>query len=255
MRVLVCVKRVPAPGAKINLTEDGQGIDTKHLGFTMSPHEECAMEEAIQIAEREGGTATILTLGPAEAEEQLRYGVSIGCSDAVLIPTGGEDVDPMATARSITDAIRTLEERDGAFDLILFGNESADSGGYQVGVRCAYALDRPMIGGVKNLETRDGIAIARRETGVGFEEYHLEMPAVLGVKEGINLPRYPTMKGRLAARKAEVDQIEPTGAAGGQTMIRLRPTVEAVTETEILGEGPDAAARIVDILEEIGALS
>jgi len=255
MRILVCVKRVPAPGAKINLTEDSQAIDTKHLGFTMSPHEECAMEEAIQITEREGGTATILTMGPAEAEEQLRYGVSIGCSNAVLIPTDGKDVDPMATARSITDAIRTLEERDGTFDLILFGNESADSGGYQVGVRCAYALDRPMIGGVKNLETTDGITIARRDTGVGLEEYHLEMPAVLGIKEGINLPRYPTMKGRLAARKAEVEQIEPSGAVGGQAMVRLRPTVEQVTETEILGEGPEAATRIVDILEEIGAMT
>jgi len=255
MRVLVCVKRVPAPGAKINLTDDGQAVDTKHLGFTMSPHEECAMEEAIQIVEREGGTATILTLGPAEAEEQLRYGVSLGCTDAVLLPTGGEDIDPMSTARSITAAIQTLEDRDGAFDLILFGNDSADSGGYQVGVRCAYTLDRPMIGGIKNLETTDGVAIARRETGVGFEEYRLTMPAILGVKEGINLPRYPTMKGRLAARKAEVEEIVPSGAAGGQAMVRLRPTVEHVTETEILGEGPEAAARIVDILEEIGALT
>jgi electron transfer flavoprotein alpha/beta subunit len=71
MRVLVCVKRVPAPGAKILIGADGQSLDTAHLGFTVSPHEECAVEEAVQIVEKHGGSATVLTLGPAEAEEQL----------------------------------------------------------------------------------------------------------------------------------------------------------------------------------------
>ena len=73
MRILVCVKRVPAPGARINVTADGQDVDSAHLGFTTSPHEECAVEEAVRLTEVHGGAVTVLTLGPVEAEEQLRY--------------------------------------------------------------------------------------------------------------------------------------------------------------------------------------
>jgi len=120
MRILVCVKRVPAPGARINITPDGQAIDTAYLGFTMSPHEECAVEEAVQLVERHGGEATVLTLGPAEADEQLRYAASLGAAKAVLLPIDGPDWDPQRTASAITAAIGGLESADGPFDLILF---------------------------------------------------------------------------------------------------------------------------------------
>ena len=147
MRVLVCVKRVPAPGARINITADGQAVDTAFLGFTMSPHEECAVEEAVQLIERHGGESTVLTLGPAEADEQLRYAASLGVTKAVLLPIpadGTGDWDPQRTAASIAAAIADIEATDGAFDIILFGNESADSGGFQVAIRVAHvaAADR-----------------------------------------------------------------------------------------------------------------
>ncbi|HZY07432.1 MAG TPA: hypothetical protein VFE69_06785, partial [Ilumatobacteraceae bacterium] len=151
MRILVCVKRVPAPGARINITPDGQAIDTAYLGFTMSPHEECAVEEAVQLVERHGGEATVLTLGPAEADEQLRYAASLGVANAVLLPIDGPDWDPQRTASAIAAAIGGLESADGPFDLILFGNESADSGGFQVGIRVAHSLDRPVVNGIKGI--------------------------------------------------------------------------------------------------------
>ena len=88
-------------------------------------------------------------------------------------------------------------EAGGPFDLILFGNESADSGGFQVGVRVARSLGRPIVNGGKALSIDDGAARVERETDAGREVYRLPLPAVVGVKEGINLPRYPTMKGRL----------------------------------------------------------
>ena len=87
MRVLVCVKRVPAPGAKINITADGQAVDTAYLAFTTSPHEECAVEEAVQLVERHGGESTVLTLGTTDADEQLRYAASIGVNKACLLYT------------------------------------------------------------------------------------------------------------------------------------------------------------------------
>jgi electron transfer flavoprotein beta subunit len=250
VKILVCVKRVPAPGAKIVLTEDGQAIDTKLLSFAISPHEECAVEEAVQLVEANEGTVTVLTLGPAEAEEQLRAALAVGASEAVLVASDGSDWDPISTATAITSTIRDLEE-GGEFDLILFGNESADSGGYQVGIRVAHALARPVVGGIKGIDVEDGGLRLRRDTPTGSEVYQIPTPAVVAVKEGINLPRYPTLKGRLNAKKVEVERIEEAMTGSGQTMIRLvTPEVE-VSATVILGDGPDAATAVVDVLEEL----
>jgi electron transfer flavoprotein beta subunit len=255
MRVLVCVKRVPAPGARINVTADGQAIDTAHLGFTTSPHEECAVEEAVQIVEADGGEVTVLTLGPAEAEEQLRYAASVGAHNLVLVPIEDVDWDPQRTAVALTAAISGIEASDGAFDLLLFGNESADAGGFQVGVRVAHALGRPIVNGIKGVDVGDGSVSARREIDGGFEVYEVPTPAVLGIKEGINLPRYPTMKGRLASKKAGVAVVAQSADAGGQSRVHLHRPVEQVSETAILGEGPEAAAAVVDVLEELGVLA
>ena len=254
MRILCCVKRVPAPGARINVTADGQAVETAHLGFTTSPHEECAVEEAVQITERMGGEVTVLTVGPPEAEEQLRYAASVGCHRLVLVPTDGSALDPQRTASVITDAVQSLEAEGGEFDLILFGNESADSGGFQVGIRVAKALGRPMINGIKDIEVEPYAIVARRPVDAGVEVYRLPRPAVLGVKEGLNLPRYPTMKGRLASKRAEVGRLEIEADAGAQTLVRLRRPEEQVSTTEILGHSPAAAAAVVDLLEELGLL-
>ncbi|MBI4883099.1 MAG: electron transfer flavoprotein subunit beta/FixA family protein [Actinobacteria bacterium] len=259
MRVLVCVKRVPAPGAKINITADGQAVDTAYLAFTTSPHEECAVEEAVRLIEAHGGESTALTLGPGDAEEQLRYAASIGVDKCVLLPidsdgsTGG-DWDPQRTSDAITTAIQGIEAADGAFDLILFGNESADSGNFQVGIRVAHGLSRPMVNGIKGIELGNGGVRARRESETGVEVYVLPLPAVLGVKEGINLPRYPTLKGRLASKKVALHVVCPSGVVGGQQMITLVQTAEKASTTVVLGHGPDAAPAVVDLLEELGLL-
>ena len=249
MRFLVCIKRVPAPGARIVLTPDERAIEAGHLSFTTSPHEECAVEAAIQLKEAMGGTVTVLTLGPDEAEEQLRYAASVGADEAVLIPTDGSDPDPQATAAALLDAIRVLEA-DGSFDLILFGNESADSGGFQVGIRVAHGLGRPVVSGIKGIELAGGSVRARRGIANGFEVYQLPLPAVLAVKEGINLPRYPTLSGRLRSKKLEVRRHQTEPRPGGQRMVRLQSPPEQEVRTEVLGD----AAAVVDVLERLGAL-
>ena len=94
MRVLACVKRVPMTGGRIVLTDDAQAIETRHLGFTISPHEECGVEEAIRLVEANGGESVVLTLGPAEAEEQLRDAMAIGADRAIHLVTDGEEWDP-----------------------------------------------------------------------------------------------------------------------------------------------------------------
>ncbi|MEL6984617.1 MAG: electron transfer flavoprotein subunit beta/FixA family protein, partial [Actinomycetota bacterium] len=232
LRILVCVKRVPAPGARINVTDDGQSVETAHLGFTTSPHEECALEGAVQLVEANGGTVTVLTVGPPEAEEQLRYAASVGATELVLVPTGeaGSSApwDPQRTAAALTRAIEANEEAGGTFDLILFGNESADSGGFQVGIRVARALGRPIVNGIKGIDVGPDSVTARRAVDGGFEVYELPRPAVLGIKEGLNLPRYPTMRGRLASKKADLATVEVSVDAGGQGLVALRQPEEEV---------------------------
>lgn len=256
MRVLACVKRVPIPGARVPVADDGRSVDTARLGFTISPHEECAVEEAVRLVERHGGTSTVLTLGPPEAEEQLRHAVSLGIEQAVLVPTDGEDWDPQRTARALADAVAALEDREGTFDLLLFGNESADAGGYQVGVRVATALGRAIVGGVKGVEVDDDVARLTRPTGEASEVYELPLPAAVAVKEGLNLPRYPTMRGRLASRKVAVLTHEPPASdPGAQRLVELVPPAEQVSETVILGHGPDAAPAVVEVLESLEVLT
>ena len=253
MNILVCVKRVPAPGARIVLTDDGMTIDARHLGFTTSPHEECAVEAAVQLKEKHGGTTTVLTLGPPEAVEQLRYSISVGADQAVLVPADTTELDPQATASALVEAIRSLENQS-PFDLILFGNESADSGGYQVGIRVARALGRPIISGLKGIEIDGGQMVGRRETDGGFEVYRLPLPALAAAKEGITLPRYPTLPGRLKSRRAQIENVPADITPGGQKIVHLLKPAEEVTETVILGHGAEAAPQVVRLLEEVGLI-
>jgi electron transfer flavoprotein beta subunit len=248
MRVLVCVKRVPITGGRIVLTEDAQAIDTKHLGFTISPHEECAMEEAVRIVEAQGGESVVLTLGPAEAEEQLRDCMAIGADRGILLQTDGAEWDPQATAGAIVDAIRAEEP----FDLILFGNESADAGNYQVGIRVAYALGLPVVTGLKKIELAGGRARCQRDVGGARDVYHVPLPAVLTVLEGLNLPRYPSVPGRLRAKQKPLAVVEPARPEPGLELLRLVVPAGQGKQAELLGEGAAAAPRVVEVLQSLG---
>src|SRR3989475_12159693 len=105
MNVLVCIKRVPATAGQITLLPDGQDIDTRYLGFTISPHEECAVEEAVRMIEAHGGSTTGLTLGPEAAADQLRDAMALGIERAILLENDGREGDPVATAAAIVEAI------------------------------------------------------------------------------------------------------------------------------------------------------
>jgi electron transfer flavoprotein beta subunit len=255
VNVLVCVKRVPMVGSRINLTSDAREVDTRQLGFTISPHEECAVEEAVRLVEAHGGTATVLTLGPPEAVEQLRDAAAIGATRLIHLVTDAREWDPMATARALVDEIRSVESAHGAFDLILVGNEAPDTGDYQVGVRVAHALARPCVTGVKSLEVAGATMTARREFRGGDESLTLTTPAVVSVKEGINLPRYPSLPGRIRAKKVEVHQASPTWREGALRVERLRTPVEERTRAEILGTGVEAVPAVVELLERLGVLA
>ena len=247
MDVLVCVKRVPAVGSEILLTADATAIDTRHLGFTIGPHEECAVEEAVRIAERTGGSAGVLTVGPPEADEQLRYAMSMGADHAVRVDAPVADPDPETTAAATTAALRELPH-----DLVLFGEASADAGHAQVGFRVACALRRPVVGGVKGIGLDGDRVTLRCEAPDGVEVHEAPLPAVAAVLEGLNLPRYPTIKGRLRAKKATVRVIDADLPTGRLRTLRLRHRPEARAETVVLGRGAAAAPAVVDVLADLG---
>jgi electron transfer flavoprotein beta subunit len=251
MRVLVCVKRVPLTGGKINLTDDALAIQTRHLGFTVSPHEECGAEEAIRLVETHGGESVALTLGPAEAEEQLRDLMAIGIERGIHLVTDGSEWDPQATAAAIVAAVQAEPE---PFDLILFGTESADAGNYQVAIRVAYALGLPVVNGIKAITVNDASLRCEREVSGGRDVYEVSMPAVVTVMEGINLPRYPSVPGRMRAKRKPVAASELTRTDAKLKLVRLVLPAASGKQVEILGSGADAAPKVVEILQEIGVM-
>jgi electron transfer flavoprotein beta subunit len=251
VNVLVCVKRVPLTGGKIVLTEDERAISTRHLGFTVSPHEECGAEEAVRLVEQHGGSSTVLTLGPSEAEEQLRDMMAIGVDRAIHLVTDGQEWDPQATAAAIAEAIRADSD---AYDLILFGNESADAGNYQVAIRVAHALALPCVTGVKAIAPGDGEVRCEQEVAGGRDVYIVPMPAVLTVKEGLNLPRYPSVPGRLRAKRKPVVSNTPGRPEPRLEMVRLKLPPGSGKQVEILGHGQDAAPAVLGVLTELGLI-
>ena len=252
MNILVCVKRVPLTGGKITLTDDQQAIQTRHLGFTISPHEECACEEAVRLAEQHGGSSTVLTLGPAEAEEQLRDMMAIGIDSATHLVTDGDEWDPQATAQAILGAIG--RGQDAEYDLIMFGNESADAGNYQVAVRVATALGWPCVTGIKGISLDGERLRCEQEVGGGRDVYAVPMPAVVTVKEGLNLPRYPSVPGRLRAKRKPLAASQPDRPQPRLEMVRLILPQGSSKQAEVLGTGAEAAPAVVRVLQEIGVV-
>lgn len=252
MKILVAVKRVPITGGKMVLTDDEQSIQTRHLGFTISPHEECGVEEAVRIVEAlpetgQGGEVVVLTLGPAEAEAQLRECMALGADRAIHLVTE-EEWDAQATASALVDAINAEEP----FDLIVFGNESADAGNYQVGIRVAYALGLPIVTGVKGVTLADGRGRFEQEVATGMDVYEVPLPAIVTVKEGLNLPRYPSVPAKLRANRKPVDAKPLDRPASKLEKLRLVVPEGQGKQAEILGHGPAAAPAVVEVMQKLG---
>jgi electron transfer flavoprotein beta subunit len=254
VRTAACIKRVPITGGRIVLTDDARAINTQHLGFTMSPHEECGVEEAVRLIEANKGDSVVLTLGPAEAVEQLRDAMALGIDRAIHLQTDGQEWDAEGTAQALLEAIRGDEAANGRFDIIFFGNESADSGGFQVGIRVANALGRPCVTGLKKVTLDGSSARCEQEVEGGRDLYVVSLPAVLTVKEGLNLPRYPSVPGRMRARSKPVTVLTPTRPEPRLELVSLAVPAGQGRRAESLGNGPAAAPAVVDVLQKAGVL-
>ncbi|MGA8209651.1 MAG: hypothetical protein WB441_16570 [Nocardioidaceae bacterium] len=251
--VLVCIKRVPDLGGEIRLTPDAMSVDDSSLGHTVSPHEEAAVELAITTAKATGGQATVLTVGPDDAVEQLRNALALGCTGAVLVQADAAAYGPADVAAAIADVVREQERAGTVHELLLLGNDASDTGDFQVGIRLSYLLGRPVVTGVSTLDVSDGTVTVRAGSPDGGTEiYEVALPAVLTVMEGGVEPRYPSIPGRMKAKKITVEHVTPTRPPVGSGRLRLTLPPAQPSQVTVLGSGPEAAGAVVDLLEKLG---
>lgn len=252
--VLVCVKRVPDASGEVLLTADGQAVDGRYVGFTVSNHELCAVELAIQVAAATGGQATVFSLGPDEAVEQIRTALALGCTAATHVVADATAYGPGDVAEEIAAVVRAHAAEGRDHDLILLGNDAMDSGDFQVGIRLSYLLDRPVVNGASLAEAEGGNIVAKVEGPVGLDTYQVPAPAIVTVLEGGVEPRYPTVSGRMKAKKVAIEEREPTVAPEGPRRVTLKLPPPVPNEVTVLGQGPAAAAAVHDVLAHLGVI-
>ena len=244
MDLIVCMKRVPDSAAKIRVGADGKSIDQGGVDYIISPYEEMALERALQIKEEQGGSVTVVCLGPAEATKEIRQALAMGADKAVHIKDSGVTRGPTGIARVLAE---TLKGRD--FDMLLFGKQSIDADNSAVGVMVASLLDLPCVTLAVKIDVADGKATLHREAERGTEVIEVALPAVVTAQRGLAEPRYPSIKGIMMAKRKPVEEVEAPEASGSLKVTALEPPPER-TGGKIVGEGAGAVTELVRLLRQ-----
>ena len=243
MKIAVCIKRVPDTETRIRIGGDGVSIDEAGVKFIINPYDEFAVEEALQRRDKAGGgEVVVIALGPDAAQETLRSALAMGADRGVLLKADRIPADALAVAKALA-----AEIKDGGYDLVLFGKMAVDDYNHGVGPMVAELLQLPCVTAISKLELENGKGVAEREIEGGVEVVEFALPAVLTAEKGLNTPRYPALKGIMAAKKKPID-VKP--AVLGEvrvtvTALGLPPERKA---GRILGEGPDVVPELVRLL-------
>ena len=244
MNVLVCIKRTPDTETRIRIADDGASIDESGVKYIVSPYDEFALEAALRAREAAGeGEVTVLTLGEAAAQEQLRSALAMGADRAVLLQ-GETTLDGLATAKALA---AELEDADAP--LILFGVKAVDDDQQQVGPMTATLLGRPCVTAVAEFELEEGAVLCHREVEGGVEKVRVRLPAVLTMTKGPHEPRYASLKGIMAAKRKPLDTRDARSVDSRMKVERLEYPPER-PEGKVVGEGPDAVPELVKLLRE-----
>jgi electron transfer flavoprotein beta subunit len=245
MKIAVCIKRVPDSETRVKIAADGKSLDEAGVKFVMNPYDEFAVEEALRRKEKAGsGEVAVLALGPAAAQETIRTALAMGADRGILLQADKIPADPFEAARVIA-----AELRGGSWDLILFGRMAIDDYNHQMGSLVAELLGLPCVSAVSHLDIEGSKGVAEREIEGGIEVVEFPLPAVLTADKGLNEPRYPALKGIMAAKKKplEVKPVQP--GAGALDVTALTPPPER-KEGKIVGEGAGAVGELVRLLRE-----
>jgi len=261
MHIVVCVKQVPeTTEAEITIDKEEKDIDKSGLTFSINEWDNYAVEEALLLKEKFGGSVTVVTMGSEEAEDTLRRCLAMGADAAIrLTDQALEGLDSYATAIVLYQLIKDMQ-----FDLVLTGAQAEDDGCGQVGGTLAQLLGIPQAALVTDIEIEDMIARVHRELESGLEEIvELDLPAVITIQTGINEPRYVSIMGIRKAASKEIKAWdwnalglkEEKGMLGAKTAIEKAFLPPITKSTEFLAGSPDEiATKLVSILTQKGLL-
>jgi len=245
MNIAVCIKRVPDSETRVKIANDGKSLDAAGVKFVMNPYDEFAVEEALRRKEKAGaGEVAVLCLGPAAAQETIRTALAMGADRGVLLQADKIPADPFEVAKVIAAELKST-----SWDLILFGRMAIDDYNHQVGPLVAELLGLPCVTAVAHLEIEGAKGVAEREIEGGIEVVEFPLPAVLTVDKGLNEPRYPALKGIMAAKKKPLDVKPVQLGTGSFEIIALTPPPDR-KEGRIVGEGAGAVPELIRVLRE-----
>ena len=245
MKIAVCIKRVPDSETRVKIASDGKSLDEAGVKFILNPYDEFAVEEALRRKEKAGaGEVVVVALGPAAAQETIRTTLAMGADRGILLQSDRIPTDGLEVAKALA-----AELKGAGFDLILFGKMAIDDYNHQVGPMVAELLDLPCVTTVAHLEIEGMKGAAEREIEGGVEVVEFPLPAVLTTDKGLNEPRYPALKGIMAAKKKPLDVKPAMLGPGALEILALMPPPER-KEGRIVGEGPAAVPELVRLLRE-----
>jgi electron transfer flavoprotein beta subunit len=246
VNIFVFVKRVPDTESKIRIDHETKSIVEEGLNFVLSPYDEFAVEEALQIREAKGGNVTVLSVGSDEATVVLKKCLAMGADEAVLIRDGTPELyDGLRIAKIIAQAMKT---KFSDYSLLLFGKQSVGADNALVPSMVAALLDLPQINVVTKLEVEENSVVAHREIEGAYEKVKVALPAVISAQKGLNEPRYETLKGIMMAKRKEIPvlTLQELGLDEGE----LAPMLELV---KLESPPPRQAGRVVEDEPEVAA--
>ena len=243
MNIAVCINHVPDTETKVHIGSDGKSIDRTGVNFIINPYDEFAVEEALRLKEKHGGETVALSLGGDAHKETLRKALAMGVDKAILLKDDSPR-DSYSVALALADALKELSP-----DVVLFGKQSIDSDNTAVGPMVAELLGWPSIAVVVKLEIADGKVLAEREIEGGHEKVESRLPIVITAQKGLNVPRYPSLKGIMAAKNKPVVEKQPVPPNNRVEVLLMRKP-PAKSAGKIVGTGPDAVPELVRLLHE-----
>ncbi len=243
VKIIVCVKEVPDTEAYIKVGADQKSIVESNVTFILNPYDEYAVEEALKITEA-GGETTAVCLGTERADEVLRSAIAMGVQKAVRIPADKPVDDNLTAARMLADVLKTME-----FDLLLLGKETIDDGSEALGPMLGELLGLPCISLATKLEAADGKVTAEREADGGIAVFEAAAPCIVTAQKGLNEPRYPSLRGKMMAKKTVIE-VKPATAGEVNLEIVSMSYPPARGEAKVVGEGVEAVPELVRLLRE-----